>query len=177
MDGQGWKDKGEAYYRSGAYAEAIDAFVQAGVAYQETGDQVSAAEMLNNQGAAHRMLRQWDEAETAFLKARDAFARLGNPDRQAQATANLGMLASLQGRTKKATAYLKEAIAAFQSQGDRLRESDSWRALSKVFFKERRWLDALATYSSALNCLPHPSLGQRLLRWLFGLPLRLLGGE
>jgi len=177
MDGQGWRDKGEAYYRSGAYAEAIDAFVQAGIAYQETGDQVSAAEMLNNQGAAHRMLRRWDAAEAAFLKARDAFSHLGNHDRQAQATANLGMLASLQGQREKAVAYFQEAIAAFQSQGDRHRESDSWRALSKVFLKQRRWLDALATYSSGLDCLPHLSLGQRLLRWLFGLPLRLLGGE
>jgi len=176
MDDQALKDKGEALFRAGAYAEAVDAFDEARTAFQEAGDGVSAAEMLNNQGVAHRMLRQWDQAETAFREARDSFVRLGDRGRQAQATANLGMLADHRGQTQQAIAHFQEAIVAFQSQRDHAHESDTWRALSRAFFKQRRWLDALTAYHSALDCLPRLSLGQRILRWLFGLPLRLLGG-
>ena len=175
MDGEKWQEAGETHYQAGAYAEAIESFANARIAYEETGDQESAAEMLNNQGVAYLMLHKWDKAETAFLEARGSFERLGDLCRQAQATANLGMLANLRGQTKQAVTYFEEAIAAFQSQGDRVRESDTWRALSKAFLKQLLWLDAVAAYSEALDCLPRLSPGQRLLRWLFRLPLRLLG--
>ena len=175
MDGDKWKEAGEAHYRTGAYAEALEAFANARTAYDEAGDQASAAEILSNQGVVYRMLRQWNKAEKAFLEARDAFAHLGDTGRQAQATANLGMLANSKGWTKQAISYLEVAIAAFQAQGDGVRASDTWRALSRMYLKQGRWLDAVMAYSSALDCLPSLSLGQRFLRWLFRIPLRLLG--
>ena len=177
MDAEKWKETGEARFRTGVYAEAVEAFANARTAYEQVGDQASAAEMLNNQGVVYRVLRQWDKSETAFLEARDSFTRLGDADRRAQVTANLGVLADSRGQTKQAIAYLEEAIAAFQAQRDGVRESDTWRVLSRIFLKQRRWLDAVTAYSSALDCLPRPSLGQRLLRWLFRLPLRVLGGS
>jgi tetratricopeptide (TPR) repeat protein len=176
MDDKTWQEQGLAHYRAGAYAEAIEAFANAKAAYEAAGDQGNAAEMLNNQGVAYRMLRQWDKAEAAFLEAQVLFARLGDDSRRAQATANLGMLAHTRGQTKQAAAFFEEAIAAFQTLGDRVRESDTRRALSKAYLKQRRWPDALAAYSAALDCAPRLSLGQRFLRWLFRLPLRLLGG-
>jgi len=176
MDGEKWREAGEAHYQAGAYAEAVESFANARIAYEEAVDLEGVAEMLNNQGVAYRMLHKWDKAETAFLEARGSFARLQDLGRQAQATANLGMLANSRGQTKQAIAYFKEAIAAFQSQGDRVRESDTWRALSKVFLRQRLWLEAVAAYSAALDSLPRLSLGQRLLHWLFRLPLRFLGG-
>lgn len=177
MDGQEWQDRALARYRDGAYVEALEAFARAQAAYEQAGDPTSAAEMLNNQGVTHRMRGEWSKAEAAFMEARERFVQLGDGNRGAQATTNLGMVASAQGQAKRAEAYLKEAIAAFQEQGDRVRESDAWRVLSMVYFKQWRWLNALAVYSSALDCAPRLSLGQRFLRWLFRLPLRLLGGR
>ena len=77
----------------------------------------------------------------------------------------------------EAQAYLEEATSLFAAQGDRQRESDTRRALSLAFFRQWRFMDALAAYSAALDCAPRLSLGQRLLRRLFALPLRLLAGE
>ncbi len=176
MDDKTWQEQGLAHYRAGAYAEAIEAFAKARAVYEAAGDLGSAAEMLNNQGVAHRMLGEWNEAEAAFLAAQALFARLGDDSRRAQAAANLGMLANARGQTKQAVAYFEEAVAAFRAQGDCIQESDTRRALSAVYLKQRRWLDALAAYSAALDCAPRLSLGQRFLRWLFRLPLRLLGG-
>lgn len=172
-----WQEQGLAHYQAGAYAEAIEAFANAKIAYQEAGDEGSAAEMLNNQAVAHRMLGQWDEAEAAFLEAQTLFARLGDDSRRAQTTANLGMLASARGRAKEAAAFLEEAVAAFRALGDLVQQSDTLRVLSMAYLKQRRWLDALTAYSAALDCAPRLSLGQRFLRWLFRLPLRLLGGQ
>jgi len=174
MDGQKWQDQGVAHYQAGAYAEAIDAFINARAMYEKAGDQGSAAEVLNNQGVIYRMLGQLEEAEAAFTEARTLFARLGDTGRQAQATANLGMLAVARGKTEPAIVFFREAIAAFQTQGDRIRESDTWRTLSAAYLRKRRWLDALAAYSAALDCLPRLSLGQRFLRWLFRVPLYLI---
>lgn len=176
INGQEWQDQGLAHYQAGAYAEAVKAFANAQAAYEQAGDAGNAAEMLNNQGVTHRMLGEWDKAAAAFAEARAQFARLGDRGRQAQATANLGMLASARGQAKQAAAYLEEAVTAFRAQRDPVRESDAMRALSLAYFKQRRWLAALAAYSAALDCAPRLSLGQRFLRWLFHLPLRLLGG-
>lgn len=176
MDGREWQEQGLAYYQTGAYPEAIEAFARAKAVYEETGDQESAAEMVNNQGVAYRMLREWNKAEVAFTEAQDLFACLGDKGRRAQATANLGMLAEAQGQVSQAVACFEEAAAAFRTQGDRVRESDTRRALSAAYLKQRRWLNALAAYSAALDCQPRLSLGQRFLRWLFQLPLRMLGG-
>lgn len=176
IDGKMWQEQGLAHYQAGAYAEAIEAFVNARAAYEEADDQGSATEMINNQGAVYLKMGEWDKAKAAFTESQALFARLGDSSRQAQATANLGMLANARGQTKQTIVYFEEAIAAFQAQGDRIRESDTRRALSAAYLKQRRWLDALTAYSAALDCLPRLSLGQRFLRWLFRLPLRLLGG-
>jgi len=176
MDGQTWQDQGLTHYQAGAYDQAIDAFANAQAAYEQAGNPESAAEMLNNQGVAYRMLQEWNKAETAFTEARERFIHQGDRGRQAQAATNLGMLANARGKSKEAVAYFEEAIAAFQTQRDRVRESDTWRVLSLAYFKQRRLLDALSAYSAALDCAPRLSLGQRFLRWLFRLPLRLLGG-
>ena len=121
------------------------------------------------------MLGEWEAAEAAFAEAQALFARLGDSIRQAQATANLAMLAAARRQTEQAVAHFEEAIATFQAQGDHVRESDTRRALSAAYLKQRRWLAALVAYSAALDCLPRLSLGQRFLRWLFRVPLRLLG--
>ncbi len=176
MDAKTWQEQGLAHYQAGAYAEAIDAFANAKAAYKEAGDHGSAAEMINNQGVVYRMLGEWDKAEAAFTQAQAEFTHLGDHSRQAQAAANLGMLANATGQPEQAVVYFQEAIAAFQTQGDHIRESDTRRALSIAFFKQRHWLAALTAYSAALDCLPRLSLGQRFLRWLFSIPLRLLGG-
>ena len=94
MDGKKWQEQGVAHYQAGAYAEAIDAFVNARAAYEKASEQGSAAEMLNNQGVVYRMLGEWEKAEAAFTQAQALFAHLGDSRRQAQATANLGMLAA-----------------------------------------------------------------------------------
>jgi tetratricopeptide (TPR) repeat protein len=177
MDGKTWQERGLAHYQAGAYQEAVEAFAQAKAAYQQAGDQGNAAEMLNNQGVAYRMLRRWDDAQAAFEEAQTLFAAVGDENRRAQATANLGMLAQSRGQTRQAATYLEQAADVFRAQGDRLRESDVRRAQSAVYLKQRRWLDALAAYSAALDCAPRLSLGQRFLRWLFRLPLRLLAGR
>lgn len=177
MDGKEWQDRGLAHYRAGAYAKAIEAFAHAQAAYEQADDWASAAEVLNNQGVVYRMLQQWDKAKVAFTEARTRFAQLGDHSRQAQATSNLGMLANARGQPKEAVSYFDEAISAFREQGDRPRESDTWRALSLAHFKQRHWLDALAAYSMALDCAPRLSLGQRFLRWLFRIPLKLLGSR
>jgi len=177
VDADEWKKQALAHYRAGAYAQASETFVAAGAAYTQAGDRIAAAEMLNNQGVAHRMLRQWDRAEAAFLQARRQFETLNEANQQAQATANLGMLALARGQARQAITFLDEAIALFQTTDDPQRESEARRTLSLAHFKQRHLLDALAAYSAALDCAPHLTLGQRFLRWLLALPARLLGGR
>ena len=177
MDAKAWQKQGLAHYEAGAYIKAIDAFAEARTAYEEIGDSANAAEMLNNQGVAYRMLQKWSKAEESFAAAREQFKHLGDSGRAAQAVANMGMLCNARGKIKQAQAYLEEATSLFAAQGDRQRESDTRRALSLAFFRQRRFMDALAAYSAALDCAPRLSLGQRLLRRLFALPLRLLAGE
>ena len=95
-------------------------------------------------------------------------------DGQAQALGNLGSHYKASGQLEKAAQHFKDALTLFRQLGDSQAESITWRALSTVRLRQRRWLEAVLAYDSSLTCLKQLSLGQRLLHLLLGLPLRLL---
>ena len=84
------KKEGLRLFHEGLYEEAAAKFGQAQEAFTAEGNEVEAAEVLNNLGVVYRMQGKWDEAIAALEEARATFARLGDRSREAQALGNLG---------------------------------------------------------------------------------------
>jgi tetratricopeptide (TPR) repeat protein len=168
------REEGLRHYRQGALDEAIACFVEAHPLYIEKGDQHGAAEVLNNLGVIYHQQGRWSEAAEALEEALQAFIAMENADGQAQTLGNLGSLYRASGQLEKAAQHFKDAFTLFHRLGDSEAESVTWRALSTVRLRQRRWLEAISAYDSSLTCLKQLSLEQRLLHLLLGLPLRLL---
>jgi tetratricopeptide (TPR) repeat protein len=168
------REEGLRCYRQGALDEAIACFGEAYLLYTEKGDQQGAAEVLNNLGVIYHQQGRWSEAAEALEEAYQAFMAMENADGQAQILGNLGSLYGASGQLEKAAQHFKDALTLFQRLGDSQAESATWRALSTVRLRQRRWLEAILAYDSSLKCLKRLSLGQRFLHLLLGLPLRLL---
>lgn len=170
------KEEGLRYYQQGALDEAIARFVEAHSLYLEGEDQHGAAEALNNLGVIYCQQERWSEAAEVLEKAHQAFIATGDVDGQAQTLGNLGSLYRASGQLEKAAHHFKDALPLFHRLRDSQAESVTWRALSAVRLRQRRWLEAVLAYDSSLSCLKRLSLGQRLLHFLSGWLLHLLSG-
>jgi tetratricopeptide (TPR) repeat protein len=168
--------KGVQLFRTGEYEEAVAALQTAQQLYQEEGDRQAVAEVLNDLGVVYRMKGDLPAAMQSLSQARELFAELGARKFEAQALGNLGNLHEAGKEMERAAALYKEAAALFQEAAEPQLAFETWRALSRLRLGQGQWLAALVAYDTALSCLPHPSLGQRLLRWLLRLPLKLAGG-
>ncbi len=170
------QEEGLRHYQQGALDEAIACFSKAHSLYLERGDRHSAAKVLNNLGVIYYQQRRWSEAAEALEEAHQTFVAVKDENGQAQALGNLGSLYRAGGQLEKAAQRFKDAISLFHRLGDGQAESVTWRALSAVRLRQRRWLEAILAYDSSLTCLKRLSLGQHLLHLLLALPLRLFSG-
>jgi tetratricopeptide (TPR) repeat protein len=170
------EQEGQRLFAEERYDEAVAQFSQAQQAYVEAGDELKAAEMLNNVGVAYRRSRKNEEAAAALEEARRVFARAGDQQREAQALGNLGGLYSKMKRYDDAQACFQGAVDLFQELDDRTLQSETLRAMAIMQFKRGQRSKALVTYEDALYFLPNPNALQRLTRFMLkirGLVLRL----
>lgn len=170
------REKGLHHYRQGALDEAIACFREAHSLYIEQEDRHGAAEVLNNLGVIYHQQGRWSEAAETLEKARQVFIAMEDKNGQAQALGNLGSLYRASGQLEKAAQHLKDAISLFHQSGDSRAESVTWRALSTVRLRQRKWLEAVLAYDSSLTCLKRLSWGQHLFHLLLEWLLRLLSG-
>jgi tetratricopeptide (TPR) repeat protein len=172
---QGLKEEGLRLFQEGLYEEAIVSFEKAQEMFTAEGNDIEAAEMVNNLGVIHRMQGQWDEAIAALEEAKAAFARLGDRNHEAQTLGNLGGLYAEQGQREKANECLRQAADIFAELGDEQRHGEILLALGVQEWKKGDRSSGLATYEAGLHTLQKPSTSQKALRGLLGLRNRLLG--
>ncbi|RLC66168.1 MAG: hypothetical protein DRI48_05300 [Chloroflexi bacterium] len=170
------KEEGLRLFHEGLYEEAVAAFERAREKFAAEGNEVEAAEMVNNLGVLHRMRSEWDEAIAALEEAREAFARLGDRSREAQALGNLGGLYASQGKRDQAQECLRQAADIFAELGDAQRQGETLLALGVQMWKTGDRSGGLATYEAGLQTLRRPTISQKALRSLLSLRHRLLRG-
>jgi tetratricopeptide (TPR) repeat protein len=166
LDPQAAEGEGQHLFAQEKYREAAKRFSLAQSAYADAGNDLKAAEMLNNAGVAYRRCRKHKEAANALEEARVLFARLDDQQREAQVLGNLGGLYSKMKRYDRAEECFHSAIGLFQDLDDRGRQSETIRAMAIMQFKRGQRSEALATYEDALYYLPNPNFLQRLARLL-----------
>jgi tetratricopeptide (TPR) repeat protein len=171
------KKEGQRLFQEGLYEEAAATFRQAQEMFTAEGNEIEAAEMVNNLGVIHRMRGEWDEAIAALEEAQATFVRLGDRDREAQTLGNLGGLYASRGQRDKATECLRQAADTFAELGDAQHQGETLLALGVQMWKSGDRSGGLAAYEAGLHTLQHPTGSQKTLRSLLGLRGRLLGGQ
>ena len=171
------KAEGLRLFQEGLYEEAVAKFRQAQEMFAGDGNEVEAAEMVNNLGVIYRLQGQWDEAIAALHQARVTFVRLGDRNREAQTLGNLGGLYAAKGQRDEAKECLRQAASIFAELGDAQRQGETLLALGVQTWKTGDRSGGLATYEAGLHTLQRPTASQRALRGLLSLRTRLLGGR
>jgi tetratricopeptide (TPR) repeat protein len=137
--------EGQSLFTQERYQEAAEQFSLAHRAYAEAGDELKAAEMLNNIGVVFRRARKHKDAANALEEARQIFSHLGDWQREAQVLGNLGGLYSKMRRYDEAEARFQDAVGLFQQLDDRARQSETLRAMAIMQFKRGQRSKALVT--------------------------------
>ncbi len=176
LSAQDMKEEGLRLFQEGLYPEAAAKFEQAQEMFIAEGDEVEAAEMLNNLGVIHRMQQEWEKAIASLEEARSTFAEIGDRSREAQTLGNLGGLYASQGERERAKECLRQAADIFGDLGDAQRQGETLLALGVQLWRMGDRQAGMATYEAGLKTLQKPTMGQKALRSLLNLRARLLGG-
>ncbi len=83
--------------------------------YEELGDLVGQANVLNNLGIEAYFEGKWDESLTLYQRSKDARERAGDVVGAATATNNIGEILSDQGRLPEAEALFREALRVWRT--------------------------------------------------------------
>jgi tetratricopeptide (TPR) repeat protein len=169
------KEEGLAHFQQGRYADALATFEAAAQAYEQAGQPLARAEMLNNMGVLYRVQRQPQAALKVLTEAAAVFAEGGDANRQAQALANMGDLHAAGKERQQAARCYSDAAELFAQTEDRERQSMVLRAFSLLSVRQLRWLEALAYMEQSLTVRPRLGLGERVFRGLIRFMMTLMG--
>ncbi|TVQ34600.1 MAG: hypothetical protein EA370_10460 [Wenzhouxiangella sp.] len=106
-----------------------------GLLAESLNDPRLEASVLTTMGNQYWFAGEMDQAEKAYLAARDVFVKLGANDSLADITANLGMLASSQGEFERGERLLVEAIESYRLRGNRIKQARAQHNLGYHYVK------------------------------------------
>ena len=168
---------GAQAFAAGDYAQALTRFKAAAAAFTATGDVLMAARMANNMSVALLKQGQPDEALAASLGTEDIFANAGDIALQAMALGNQASALSELKRFEEALAAFRQAAALFKEARQPDYEATILQNMSTLQLRMKQPLIAMGTMAQALDIKPHLSIGEKLLRGLLSLVVRLMGGK
>ena len=166
--------QGLTYFRAGQFDQARKAFESAWSEAQRANDKRSSAEAANDLGVTLQKLKAREPARRQFETAVALFTEVGDEQRRAQALGNLGTLLGEMRKHREAEARLEQAAGLFHHAGDLQSESLTLKWLSRLHMQRGDVFGAILAYERALARLEPLPLGQRLLRRLLQIPLRML---
>jgi len=164
-------------YQSEEYNLAAQKFAIAEDQYRAAGDALLGAEMSNNRSVALLKAGNAEQAYQAAAGTEQVFAAAGDLRRQAVALSN--QAAALEGLKKydQALALYRQSAELLKTTGDVEMRALVLKSISMLEFQHRDRFVALASMRVALESQQHPSLRDRVLKWLLGIVFRLMGGK
>jgi tetratricopeptide (TPR) repeat protein len=166
--------EGQSYFQKGDFIAAAHAFEAASKGYQLTGDELTAAEMANNQSVALLQADEPEQALHAVLGTEKVFEQAGELQRQALAIGNQATALEALKRLDEAMEAYEKCADLLQEVGDTENRVSVMQSLSALQLRRGRQLEALATMQAGLNGIKHPSPKQRMLKKLLQFPFKYL---
>ena len=117
--------------------------------YEELGDLLGQANVLNNLGIDAYYEGRWQEALDLYERSKEARERIGDVVGAAQITNNIGEVKSDQGYLTTASELFEEARAVFETSGHRFLATLATSNLGRAASRAGRFDDALETLDRA----------------------------
>ncbi len=117
--------------------------------YEELGDLLGQANVLNNLGIDAYYEGRWQEALDLYERSKEARERIGDVVGAAQITNNIGEVKSDQGYLTTASELFEEARAVFETSGHRFLEILAASNLGRAASRAGRFDDAFDTLDRA----------------------------
>jgi tetratricopeptide (TPR) repeat protein len=168
------KDAQKAYKKKD-FLVAASAYQSAASIYAATGDDLAAAEMLNNSSVAFLQAGELELALNSTKGTEVTFAESNDPRRQAIALGN-------QAAALEAMGKLEESVTLYETSADLLKQCgdlESYtvvqQSLSGVQLRLGRHLEALASMQVGLDSIERPTAKQKLVKKILRTPLDYFG--
>jgi tetratricopeptide (TPR) repeat protein len=169
MDAKSLAEQGQQEYAKGKYEAAADLFSQTADAYRDAQDELSAAEMKNNQSVALLKAGKAEEALHATDGTEEIFQKAGDLKRQGIAVANRA--AALEGLKKlnEAMAEYNRAADIFEKAGEGDMHSIVRKATAEIFLKRGYIGNTQLDVLDSLRLVEKPTFTQRILKFMMRL--------
>jgi len=163
-----------AAYNSSEYHKAASIFASLAEDYTKVGENLNAAEALNNRSVALLKAGLADEALQAVLGTDQIFASAGDTKREAQALANqAAALEALKKNTEALNVY-RHSAELLEQIGDKESLTYVMQSISGLQLRMGKQFDAMASMDAALASKKNLSLKERLLKKLLHMPFKML---
>lgn len=171
MDAKSLADQASQTYARGEFIAAADLFAQAAQAYKNAQDELTAAEMKNNQSVALLKGGKAREALQATDGTEAVFQRAGDLKRQGIAVANRA--AALEGlkQANEALAEYNRAADLFEQAGEGDMHSMVRKATAELFLKRGHITNSQMDILDSIRLAEKPTFAQRILKFLMRIGL------
>lgn len=170
------QEQGVHLFQQRDYEAAARVFHQAMDAYAAEGRRDLMAEMQTNIGLVHRALGEHQLALEAMQGALMIFQELNDPIRMAKVLGNLGGVYAALGDREQAYNCYRQAADIFEARGEKTLYGETLIAMGGLQVRDGKLMVGAATYEAGLEQLDQLSPTQRVLKGLFGIRNRLIGG-
>ena len=167
----------QSAYSQGDYAGAAQSFEAARQSYLSAGDEISAAEMSNNISVA--LLRAGDAqgALQVVEGTAEIFGNAGDQKRQALALGNQAAACEALNRLEEAEQLYWQSAEILKNINENDLRLPVMQSISALQLRTGRQLQAVATMQAGFENIEKPSTKQRLLKRLFNIPIKMIGGK
>lgn len=152
-------------YQAGEYVAAAKSFGEAAaVAAQELGDELTAAEMKNDQSVALLRAKMAQAALEASRGTEAIFARANDLRRQGMALANQASALEALGHRQEAVLGYQQAAAVLERAGEGDLRAEIMQLLAVHYLRRAKFIDAAIALQSGLAGVKNPTARQRLMK-------------
>ncbi len=156
-------------FANGEFLSAADMFLQVAKAYREAGDELNAAEMLNNQSVALLQAGKAAEAFSAADGTEGVFEKAGDLKRQGIAIANRAAALERMKKYSEAMTEYNRAAEIFERAGEGDMHSIVRKATAELFMKRGYIANSQMEILDSIRLAEKPTLAQRLLKFFMRL--------
>ncbi len=169
MDLEKLAEQAKQAYANGEFGSAADLFLQVAKSYREAGDELNAAEMLNNQSVALLQAGKATEAFNAADGTEVIFEKAGDLKRQGIAIANRAAALERMKKYSEAMTEYNRAAEIFEQAGEGDMHSMVRKATAELFMKRGYIANSQMEILDSIRLAEKPTFAQRLLKFFMRL--------
>jgi tetratricopeptide (TPR) repeat protein len=170
-------DEAKSLYKVGNYQAAAQAYEAARQSFLLNDDVLMAAEMANNSSVAYLQAGENEAALQALEGIEEVFRQAGDFKRQAMTIGNQGAAFEAINHLEEAEKAYWRAAKIFKDLGENELRLPIMQSISALQLRTGRQLQAVASMYAGVEIISKPTLKQRFLKGLLGIPMQIINKQ